>query len=80
MSVVGIQAWKSCLDEGRPYEVPDFRTEAARRKYENENWSPFAEDQGPGQPPPSIRGIVEPTSRQKAAARKVWKEMGYSEE
>lgn len=80
MSIVGIQAWKSCLDEGRPYEIPDFRSEAVRVKYENENWSPFAEDRGPGQPPPSIRGNIEPTSKQKAAARKVWKEMGYEGE
>ena len=72
MSVVGIQAWKSALAKGAPQEIPDFRTEAARRKYAKENWSPYPEDAGPGQPPPSITGIRQPTARQIAAARKVW--------
>ena len=72
MSVVGIQAWKSALEKGAPQEIPDFRTEAARRKYAKENWSPYPEDAGPGQPPPSILGIREPTARQIAASRKLW--------
>ena len=25
MAMVGIQAWRSCLDNGTPYEIPDFR-------------------------------------------------------
>lgn len=76
MSVVGIQAWKSCLDEGRPYEIPDFTKESVRRRYQDENWSPFPEDAGPGQPPPSITGMREPTRAQIAAAEKVWREIG----
>ena len=78
MSVVGIQAWKSALCDGVPLEVPDFRKESARKHYEGENWSPFAEDQGPGQPPPSITGWNPPSARQVAASRQVWKQLGYT--
>ena len=77
MSIIGIQAWKSCLSNGAPFEVPDFRKETMRKRYEDENWSPFAEDQGPGQPPPSIGGIRRITPAQRTAARAVWKRMGY---
>lgn len=76
MSIVGIQAWKSALSNGAPCEVPDLRKESVRRKYEGENWSPFAEDRGPGQPPPSIEGWRKATPKQRAFARKVWREMG----
>ena len=74
MSAVGIQAWRSCLDNGCPYEIPDFRDEEARSKYENDRWSPFPEDAGPGQPFPSIRGT---SSRPQAIAYapcKLWEE------
>lgn len=77
MSLISIQAWRSCLDNGSPYEIPDFRNESVRAKYENDDWSPFPEDRKPGQPLPSIKGEVEFTPEQYAAARKVWDEMGY---
>jgi predicted dehydrogenase len=56
MSSVGILAWKSALADGAPFAVPDFRSEASRAAYENDTWSPWPQDAGPGQPPPSIRG------------------------
>lgn len=79
MSIVAIQAWKSCLDNGNNYEVPDFRTKEAREKYRGEMWSPFPEDadKAPNQPPPSINGFKKPTKKSLAFARKVWDEMGY---
>ena len=77
MTLVGIQAWRSALDNGAPMELPDFRDEAVRAKYENDHWSPFAEDQGPDSPPPSLKGLSKPTAGRMAAARKVWDEMGY---
>jgi predicted dehydrogenase len=72
MSSVGILAWKSALEEGRPFAVPDFRDEKARQPYENDHWSPFPEHRGPGQPPPSILGLVEPSPRGVELARQVW--------
>jgi predicted dehydrogenase len=80
MSSVGILAWKSALAEGHPVAVPDFRDEESRKEYEDDHWSPWPEDAGPGQPPPSIRGLVEPTEAGRALAKKVWQEIGYEGE
>lgn len=77
MTLAGIQGWRSCLARGAPMEVPDFRRESVRRQYENDHWSPFAEDAGKGQPPSSILGFIKPTRRQLALARAVWRELGY---
>jgi predicted dehydrogenase len=75
MTTVGIQAWRSALAGGRPYPIPNWRDEAERAPYADDHWSPFPEDAGPGQPPPSLDGFVEPTPEQIAAARAVWEEM-----
>jgi len=77
MSSVGILAWKSALAEGQPVAVPDFRDEESRKKYEDDHWSPWPEDAGEGQPPPSIRGVVEPREAGRVLAKKVWEEIGY---
>jgi hypothetical protein len=77
MSSVGILAWKSSLDEGRPYPVPDFRNEASRRQVENDHWSPWPQDTGPGQPPPSVRGFVQPTAESVAFGKEIWARQGY---
>jgi predicted dehydrogenase len=77
MTLVGIQAWKSALANGAPYEIPDMRQEAPRQEYEGEDWSPFAEDVGPDQPPQSIRSRVEPTEEQLEEARRVWRSVGH---
>ena len=79
MSVVGILAWKSALQEGAPFAVPDMRDERQRLACENDQWSPFPDDAGPGQPFPSIRGDVKPSAAAVRHARKVWKEIGYKE-
>ena len=77
MSSVGILAWKSALEDGRPFDVPDFKKESSRRAYEDDHWSPWPEHAGPGQPPPSILGVPKPTRKGVAHARKVWKRIGY---
>ncbi len=77
MSSVGILAWKSALEDGRPFAVPDFRKEASRRDYADDHWSPWPKDAGPGQPPPSILGFPKPTKTGLALARKMWKKIGY---
>lgn len=73
MSVVGILAWKSALKDGTPFHMPDFHKEKSRREHENDHWSPFPDDAGPGQPPPSIEGFIKPKPEDLAAARKDWK-------
>lgn len=80
MTLVGIQAWRSCLTNGAPVEIPDFRQESVRRQYENDDWSPFPEDRRPGQPWPSIKGEITPSPEAIAYARSVWAEMGYTGE
>lgn len=80
MSSVGILAWKSALEDGAPYEMPDFKNEASRAKYENDHWSPWPKDAREGQPPPSILGFVKPSEKGMTNARKIWKEIGYSDE
>lgn len=77
MSSVGILAWKSALEDGRPYPVPDFREEASRRQVEQDHWSPWPGDAGPGQPPPSIRGFVQPTDASIAFGKTIWAQQGY---
>jgi predicted dehydrogenase len=72
MSSVGILAWKSALEDGRPFDVPDFRDEAGRKQFADDHWSPFPSHAGPGQPPPSILGVTRPTRKAAALARKVW--------
>lgn len=41
MSVVGILAWKSALQDGAPFAMPDFRKETDRRRVAKDTWSPF---------------------------------------
>ena len=77
MSSVGILAWKSALQDGAPFEVPDFRREATRKAFADDHWSPFPEDAGPGQPPPSIRGFITPSAAAVARARRTWAKQGY---
>ena len=78
-SLGGILAWTSALKDGQKFDVPDFRKEASRTPCENDLWSPWPEDAGPGQLPPSILGTPKPTRQGLALARKVWKEIGYRE-
>jgi hypothetical protein len=79
MSSVGILAWKSALENGKPFEVPDFSKESSRKQYENDHWSPWPQDAGFGQPPASIRGFIKPSAPALRRARKTWKAMGYKD-
>lgn len=79
MSSVGILGWKSALEEGKPYPVPNFRDEASRSQVADDHWSPWPQDAGPGQPPPSIRGFIEPTPESIAYGREIWAQQGYRE-
>ncbi|MBM3265725.1 MAG: Gfo/Idh/MocA family oxidoreductase [candidate division Zixibacteria bacterium] len=77
MAAAGIEGWRSCLQEGIAIRIPDFKKEKERCVFENDHWSPYPEDTGPGQPPPSIRGYVAPNRPAVSRARKVWKSLGY---
>ncbi|MCD6416402.1 MAG: Gfo/Idh/MocA family oxidoreductase [Planctomycetes bacterium] len=80
MSSVGILAWKSALQDGAPFDVPDFRNESSRRKVADDHWSPFPSDGAPAQAPPSILGTPRPTQAGIENARKEWDKQGYKGE
>lgn len=83
MSSVGILAWESALQGGIPVEVPDFRDEAVRKKYEDDHWSPlpqFRHLQGSEPPLASILGHIEPDEEDIEYAKKIWREIGYEGE
>ena len=77
MSIAGVLAWKSALNDSSPEDIPDFRKESVRRKYAKDDWSPDPARAGKGQPPCSILGDIEPSVEARALARKVWAERGY---
>ena len=58
--------------------MPDFREERQRKACEDDHWSPFPADAGPGQPFPSILGDIRPSPEAIAHARAIWKEIGYT--
>ena len=62
------------------FDVPDFSDEVVRKRYENDHWSPWPEDAGPGQPPPSILGMLGPGQKGLELAHEVWREIGYCDE
>ena len=77
MSSVGILAWKSALEDGKSFDVPNFKKESERKKWENDHWSPFPENAGPDQPPASILGNIAPLPKAVANAKSIWKKSGY---
>lgn len=77
MSSVGILAWKSALQDGAPLEMPDFRDEAARKRFEDDHWAPWPKAGKPGSAPTSLLGAREPTPEGLARAREIWSEIGY---
>lgn len=46
MSSVAILAHRSAMEGGKPYDIPDFRTEEARRAYEKDDLTPFWGENG----------------------------------
>ncbi|MCX7917054.1 MAG: hypothetical protein N2589_02880 [bacterium] len=60
MTLPGILAYRSAYSGNICLEVPDFRKEEVRKKYENDRWSPDPKDKNiPGQPYPSVLGEIE---------------------
>jgi predicted dehydrogenase len=77
MSVIGILAWKSVLDNGNSYALPDFASEKSRQAYENDHWRPMDLDD-PQAPPISSRGKQrEAIPEHLAQARRIWRKIGY---
>jgi predicted dehydrogenase len=80
MSVVGILAWKSALDSGNGYALPNFADEASRQAYADDHWRPMDLDD-PNAPPIASHGkLREAIAERLAEARAIWKEIGYKGE
>ncbi len=75
--IAGILAWRSALNDGAPALVPDFRVEEVRKQHENDHWSPDPARAGPGQPPPSILGHIQPSAEAVDFSKAVWNALGY---
>ena len=80
MSLVGILAYRSALNDSAPIEVPDFRKESVRKKHERDDWTPDPRRRKKGQPWPSVLGNLKPSEKAKALARKIWAKQGYAGE
>ena len=79
VSIVGPLAYRSALQDSAPVEVPDFRKEEERKKYETDHWSPLPECAAEGQPAPSVLGHIEPADEAKTLARRIWTAQGWHE-
>lgn len=49
MSMTGIQAWRSVLNGGNTYPIPDFTDKRVRDAYRNDNLTIFGDENGNGQ-------------------------------
>ncbi len=82
MSSVGILAWKSAFNNGQPFEIPNFRDENSRKKYENDHDCPFHDLKGIKPIPYYTEKERDITKDTKVVenARKAWASVGYTEE
>ncbi len=48
MSAAAILGWRSCLQNGRTYKIPDFRNPEERNKYRDDALTPFPDQNGEG--------------------------------
>ena len=64
MSSVAILAHRSVLDGGKPYDIPDFHTEEARKQYENDRLCPLWLGETPPNIPSCSHPDYAPTERQ----------------
>ena len=59
-------------------EVPDFRKESIRKKYEHDGFT--VDPSVPGHVPASILGDIRPSKQALAFSRTVWRKQGYRNE
>jgi len=48
VSACAVYAHRSCLNNGQNYKIPDFRNEEERKLVENDDLTPFCDDEGNG--------------------------------
>ena len=80
MSVVGILAYRSALQDSNTVDIPDFHNAEERKKYADDHWNPDPAQRKEGYPWPSVMGDIKPPQEGLAYARKIWRGMGYAGE
>lgn len=80
IAAVGIQAYRSAIDNGAPYAIPDFKDATECEKYRDDHHSPFAEDGHIHKLPYSIYDYPEVSKKARDNATAIWrdKESGRS--
>ena len=78
MSIVGILAYRSALQDSGSLEIPDLRKKSERLKYDSDTWAPSPGKPGPGQPWPSVLGKAKIDEKGLEYARRIWKRSGYT--
>ena len=73
---VAILAWRSVLNNNACYDVPDFRREEDRKKYENDRISPYPDENFRVNIPCSSIPYA-PSEEDLAAANEYWKNRDY---
>ncbi len=48
MSATAILGWRSCLEHGKNYKIPDFSLEEERKEVEHDDLTPFPDENGEG--------------------------------
>lgn len=80
MSIVGILAYRSALQDSNTVDIPDFRNKEERAKYADDHWNPDPLQRKEGYPWPSVLGDIKPPAEGLEYAKKVWDGMGYKGE
>lgn len=73
MSIVGILAYRSALNNSNTVDMPDFRKKSERKKFSTDDWNPDPTRRKLGYPYPSVIGDIKPTKKGLAFAKKIWK-------
>ncbi|MCK9265657.1 Gfo/Idh/MocA family oxidoreductase [bacterium] len=79
MSITGILAYRSALNDSNTLEVPDLRKKSERAKYAKDDWNPDPTRYKEGYPLPSILGDIKPSKEGVVFAKKIWAAEGYRE-
>ena len=77
MSATAIQALRSSFNNGKEYPIPDFCNEEERKLWENDNDSPFPDENGYATMPCCSHPDYEPTEEDYANAKQEWKKAGF---
>lgn len=72
MAAVGVLGWRSVLEGGKPYVIPDFRDEAELVKWENDTLSPFLDANGNRSLPAKENQNWKMDPADRAAAEEIW--------